>query len=92
MDRLCLLRGENIPPNKWPLARVERLHPGEDGIVRVVVVRIATSSFTRPLSKIIHSYTHTKQHIGHSTIGRRETFAITALSTRELLRRFTIKT
>ncbi|XP_029665914.1 uncharacterized protein LOC115237167 [Formica exsecta] len=49
--RLCLLKCETTPPNKWPLARIERVHPGEDGVVRVV--RTATSSFKRPLSKII---------------------------------------
>ncbi|XP_029667842.1 uncharacterized protein LOC115238295 [Formica exsecta] len=57
--RLCLLRSETTPPNKWPLARIDRVHPGEDGVVRVVVVRTATSSFKRPLSKIILSSSNT---------------------------------
>ncbi|XP_070170868.1 uncharacterized protein [Polyergus mexicanus] len=52
-ERLCLLKCETTPPNKWPLARIERVHPGEDGVVRVVNVRTATSSFKRPLTKLI---------------------------------------
>ncbi|KMQ83710.1 hypothetical protein RF55_19291 [Lasius niger] len=53
VGRLCLLCNETTPPNKWPLARVERLHPGTDGHVRVVGVRTATSSFTRPVNKLV---------------------------------------
>lgn len=53
IGRLCLLRNETSPPTKWSLTRIERLHPGEDGNVRVVVVRMATSSFTRPVNKLI---------------------------------------
>ncbi|XP_077262598.1 uncharacterized protein LOC143897666 [Temnothorax americanus] len=53
VGRLCLLRNETTPPTKWPLARIEELHPGGDGHVRVVSVRTATSRFTRPVSKLV---------------------------------------
>ncbi|XP_026828138.1 uncharacterized protein LOC113562570 [Ooceraea biroi] len=53
IGRLCLLRSETTPPNRWPLARIERLYPGEDGQVRVVDVRTATSCFKRPVSKLV---------------------------------------
>lgn len=53
VGRLCLLRNEITPPNKWPLGRVERLYPGADGVVRVVDVRTASSSYSRPVSKLI---------------------------------------
>lgn len=53
VGRLCLLRNESTPPTKWPLARIEKLHPGEDGQVRVVRVRTAASGFTRPVSKLV---------------------------------------
>jgi len=53
VGRLCLLRGETTPPNKWPLARIEKLHPGKDGHVRVVEVRTSTSRLTRPVSKLV---------------------------------------
>ncbi|KMQ82244.1 hypothetical protein RF55_23670 [Lasius niger] len=53
VGRLCILRNENSPPNKWPLARVTHTHPGEDGHVRVVTVRTASSTFTRPVNRLI---------------------------------------
>ena len=33
---LVLIRSELTPPAKWPLARVAAIHPGSDGITRVV--------------------------------------------------------
>ena len=30
---------EQIHPSKWPLARIEQVHPGNDGLVRVATVR-----------------------------------------------------
>ncbi|XP_011261040.2 uncharacterized protein LOC105254185 [Camponotus floridanus] len=50
---LCLLRSETTPPTRWPLARITALHPGDDGITRVVTIRTASSELTRPLAKII---------------------------------------
>ncbi|XP_011859360.1 PREDICTED: uncharacterized protein LOC105556857 [Vollenhovia emeryi] len=50
---LCLVRSETTPPNRWPLARITKLHPGDDGIVRVVSVRTATSELLRPLTKLV---------------------------------------
>lgn len=37
---LVLIR-EPINPSRWPLARVEEVHPGKDGLVRVVTMRKA---------------------------------------------------
>ncbi|XP_071582300.1 uncharacterized protein [Temnothorax nylanderi] len=51
--RLCLLRSETTPPTKWPLARIEELFPGDDGQIRVVKVRTAASTLTRPVSKLV---------------------------------------
>ncbi|XP_011864059.1 PREDICTED: uncharacterized protein LOC105559972 [Vollenhovia emeryi] len=50
---LCLIRTENTAPTRWPLARITRLHPGDDGIVRVVTVRTGSSTLVRPLTKIV---------------------------------------
>ncbi|XP_018393245.1 PREDICTED: uncharacterized protein LOC108772247 [Cyphomyrmex costatus] len=49
---LVLIVDERYPPAKWPLARVVQLHPGKDGLIRVVTVRTATSTFKRPIVKI----------------------------------------
>lgn len=41
------------PPLHWPIARVERLHSGPDGVVRIADLRLPNGSFlTRPLAKI----------------------------------------
>jgi len=50
--RVCL-KGESTPPCRWPLARITRLHPGEDGQVRVVDVRTSVDELTRPVVKIV---------------------------------------
>lgn len=49
---LVLLKEPNIPPSKWPLARIIATHPGADNLVRVVTVRTATSTFKRCITKI----------------------------------------
>ncbi|XP_025262292.1 uncharacterized protein LOC112637249 [Camponotus floridanus] len=33
---LCLVRSDTTPPTRWPLAQITRLHPGDDGVTRVV--------------------------------------------------------
>ncbi|XP_057338482.1 uncharacterized protein LOC130676347 [Microplitis mediator] len=50
---LVLIVDERYPPSKWPLARVTHLHPGSDGLTRVVTVKTATSTFTRPVTKLV---------------------------------------
>lgn len=49
---LVIIVDENQPPMRWKLGRIEELHPGEDGVVRVVTVRTATRSYKRPVVKL----------------------------------------
>ncbi|XP_018377652.1 PREDICTED: uncharacterized protein LOC108770515 [Trachymyrmex cornetzi] len=49
---LVLIADERYPPAKWPLARIQQLHPGEDGLTRVVTLRTATSTLKRPVTKL----------------------------------------
>lgn len=49
---LVLVNEANCPPAKWPLARIEQVHPGTDGLVRVVTLRCAESSIKRNITKI----------------------------------------
>ncbi|KMQ88090.1 hypothetical protein RF55_12480 [Lasius niger] len=51
--QLYLLKAETTPPCRWPLARITRLHPGDDGQVRVVDVRTANGELTRPVVKVV---------------------------------------
>lgn len=52
VNDLVLLKEDNIPPLKWPLARVIECSPGEDGMVRVVTVKTAGSAFKRAITKL----------------------------------------
>ncbi|XP_057330973.1 uncharacterized protein LOC130671223 [Microplitis mediator] len=49
---LVLLTDERFPPSKWPLARVLALHPGRDGLTRVVTLKTATTELVRPIAKL----------------------------------------
>ena len=54
VNDIVILKDENTPPGRWPLARVTMVLPGPDGLVRVVTVRTATSQFKRSVTKPIH--------------------------------------
>ena len=49
-DLVCL-RDEGLFPTKWPLARVIAVHPGKDGLVRVITVKTAKGIYKRPVTK-----------------------------------------
>ena len=51
-DVICL-RGEPTSPARWPLSRIEEVVKGEDGLVRVVVVRTSRGRYKRPITKIV---------------------------------------
>lgn len=48
---LVLIHAE-APPLQWPLGRVTELHPGADGVVRVVKVKTQNGEYTRPVVKL----------------------------------------
>lgn len=49
---LAILKDERLPPSKWPLARITEIHPGQDGLVRVVTVRTSSATLKRPITKL----------------------------------------
>lgn len=49
---MVILRDDSLPVIKWPLARIVEANPGDDGVVRVVVLRTSSGTFKRPASKI----------------------------------------
>jgi hypothetical protein len=49
---MVLVVTESLEPLKWPLGRIVALHPGADGICRVVTVKTATGQYKRPVVKI----------------------------------------
>ena len=41
-----------MPCTKWPLAKVERGYPGNDGLVRTATVRAFNSFYNRPVQRL----------------------------------------
>lgn len=52
INELVLLKDENLPPLKWKLGRIINVHPGTDGLTRVVDVKTAHGTYTRAITKI----------------------------------------
>ncbi|XP_070518860.1 uncharacterized protein [Cardiocondyla obscurior] len=52
VGRLVLLRSPSLPPCKWELGRIIQVHPGADGLTRVVTIRTASSTLRRPIAKL----------------------------------------
>ena len=50
---MVLIKYDITPPAQWPIARVIKVHPGSDGLIRVATVKTATSEFQRPVAKLI---------------------------------------
>lgn len=51
-DTLVLIKEDNLPPIQWKLGRIVELHPGRDGVVRIVSVKCGESVLKRPCVKI----------------------------------------
>lgn len=49
---VVVLMDNTMPPLRWRLARVHKLHPGVDGVTRVVTVRIGNTLSKRPVVKV----------------------------------------
>lgn len=49
---LVLLKEDNVPPLKWPRARIIDTLPGKDQKIRVVKLKTTDGVFTRPITKL----------------------------------------
>lgn len=49
---LVLIKEENLPPLQWRSGRISGLHPGSDGVVRVVEIKTSAGSCLRSVSKV----------------------------------------
>lgn len=64
IDDVVIIRDECTAPTKWKLGKVIQLHPGNDGIVRVVTLRIASGAeLKRPVVKLCILPTEKDQEI-----------------------------
>lgn len=52
VNDLVLVKQEVTPPLQWPLGRIIELHPGPDGVVRVVTIKTAKGLLRRSCKKI----------------------------------------
>jgi hypothetical protein len=43
---------DNVAPLQWPLGRIHAVHPGPDGVIRVVSVKSARGVFKRPINEV----------------------------------------
>jgi hypothetical protein len=49
---MVILREENVPPLQWKLGRIVELHPGSDGITRVVSVKTISGVTKRAANRV----------------------------------------
>ncbi|GFV76002.1 DUF5641 domain-containing protein [Trichonephila clavipes] len=49
---VVIIKEDNLPPSVWPLGKVISTHPGKDGIVRVVTLKIKKGLYQRPIVKL----------------------------------------
>ena len=52
VGELVLLQDDDLKRRKWPLARITKIMPGEDGVVRTVELRARNGVYTRPVTKL----------------------------------------
>ncbi|XP_058828602.1 uncharacterized protein LOC131688415 [Topomyia yanbarensis] len=52
-DKIVVIKEDNLPPTQWPLGKIVAVHPGADGIVRVVTLKTASAeNVVRPVAKL----------------------------------------
>jgi len=53
---IVLLKDENLPRCQWPYAIIVNTYPSEDLLIRKVQVKTATSTYDRPIHKLVFLY------------------------------------
>ena len=57
VDHVVILKDEHVPRNQWPLGIIDKVFPGEDGLVRKVQVCVnkdgKRSVYVRPIKEVI---------------------------------------
>lgn len=49
---MAVIKEDNLHPCHWKLGRIQELHPGPDGLPRVVTVRCANGTIDRSITRI----------------------------------------
>lgn len=50
---VVVLTSENVPPSRWPLARIVEILPHTDGKIRVVKIPTPSGTLIRPVRKLL---------------------------------------
>ena len=50
---IVFLTGGHSNPLEWPMGKISHLHPGTDGVIRVVTIKTSAGSYRRPVSKLV---------------------------------------
>ena len=58
VGELVLIEEDSLKRNLWPLARISKVMPSTDGVVRVVEVRTKNGTYTRPSTKLFKLEDH----------------------------------
>ena len=53
VDDVVLLKEDGVVRGRWPMARVVKVLPSEDGLVRSVSLRVGDAVFDRPVHKTV---------------------------------------
>lgn len=53
VDDVVVVHEDGMVPTLWPLARVVRVYPGKDGLVRVADVKTSKGTYRRPVTKLV---------------------------------------
>ena len=53
VDDVVLLKEDGIVRGRWPMARVVKVLPSKDGLVRSVSLKVGEATFDRPVSKTV---------------------------------------
>lgn len=51
---IVLIKDMQLPPMKWPLARILKTHPGTDGLVRAVTIKHKNGETKRAINKLCY--------------------------------------
>ncbi|XP_075157511.1 uncharacterized protein LOC142230768 [Haematobia irritans] len=50
---LVVIKDDRFPPTDWAMGRIEKIYPGTDQNIRVVDIRTARGTFSRPVTKLV---------------------------------------
>lgn len=65
VGKLVIIQDENQPPMRWKMGRIIKLHPGDDGVVRVVTLKTEAGFLKRPVERLCMLPTIESDDVNH---------------------------